>query len=95
MRRSTVVVIFGGILLGVAFAAFPISEIVGEWAAQRANSTVQAIQLSCLVALALAAVALFVMGAAHKFPFPPLGFVGIMALAGAIIYFGVGALLGG
>jgi hypothetical protein len=95
MRRSAILVAFGFILLGIAFAAFPISEIVGEWSAQHANSTVKAIQLSCLVALGLAATALLLTGAASRFPFPPIGFLGSMVIAGAIIYLGVGMLLGG
>jgi hypothetical protein len=94
MRKAALVLV-GAILLGIAFAAFPVSEIVTEWSAQRASSATQTLQLSSLVAVALAAVALLLMGYAHRFPFPPIGFFASMAILAILAYVGVGMVLGG
>jgi hypothetical protein len=87
--------IVGAIILGLAFAIFPISGVAETWAEQNSTSTAGTYQLVALVAVGMAALALLLMGSAQRFPFPPFGFIVAMVALAAVAWFGIGMVLGG
>lgn len=95
MSRAVPLAIAGAVLLGIAFAMFPVSGIAEEWAAQRASTTTEVYQLVSVAAVVLAGAALALMGAWRALPLPPFGFLLCMIALAAGAWYGVGVILGG